>query len=170
MGIRRCLGMLVVLACAFGCGCTGYVHGFPPPPGVTKVAIEIFKNKTLYTDVEFEFTEALQHELSAKTPLEIVSRDEADAVVRGAILDYRRTILRESRKDEVEEYAIVLVVSYELVRLPTQGEPEQVIASAKELRRSGTVLVRSAFDESKVREEVFRRLAGKVVSHMFEKW
>jgi len=61
--LRRAL-VLAAAAAAFALpGCRGYTHGFPMPPGaedVKTIAVDIFKNKTLYSDIEFEFTHALQ--------------------------------------------------------------------------------------------------------------
>jgi hypothetical protein len=88
--------MATALACA---GCSGYAHYFPMPEGVRTVAITIFKNKTLYTNIEFEFTQALQREICAKTPLTIAPRGEADAVVAGSVDDYDKVVLREADTD-----------------------------------------------------------------------
>ena len=154
-------------------GCWGYTHGFSLPPGaegVKTVAINIFTNKTLYTDVEFEFTQALQREVSAKTPLEIASRGNADSVITGAILSYKRVVLREFENEAVARYSIVLTVSYEFKRLPVEGEPEKIIRSSKKLERSAEYEVMSHLTEADARAEAVRKIARKVVSHIFETW
>ena len=161
---------------AAGCalqGCRGYAHSFPMPPGaegVRTVAIEIFKNRTLYTDIEFEFTHALQREICAKTPLKIATRATAGAVVTGAIEAYNRKVLREFETDDVARYSIVLTVSYEFTRLPSEGEPAKVVSSSKSLKRSAEYEVMSNITEADARAEAVRKIARKVVSHMFEKW
>ena len=154
-------------------GCPGYTRGFAMPPGaegVKTVAVDIFKNKTLYTDIEFEFTRALQREICAKTPLKIARRGNADAVVYGAIESYTKAVLRESISDEVAKYSIALTVSYEFRRLPSDGKPEKVISSSEKLKRSAEYEVMSHLTEADARAEAVRKIARKVVSHMFEKW
>ena len=165
--------LALATAAAFTSGCRGYTHGFPLPPGaenVKTVAVEIFTNKTLYTNVEFEFTHALQREVCAKTPLKIATRGQADSVITGAVVAYKRTVLREDETDEVSRYSIKLTVSYEFKRLPSEGEPEKVIRSAKKLERSAEYEVMSHLTEADARAEAVRKIARKVVSHMFETW
>ncbi len=159
-------------------GCPGYTHGFALPPGAegTKtVAVDIFTNKTLYTDVEFEFTQALQREVSAKTPLKIASRENADAAITGAILAYTKKVLRESESDAVSRYSIELTVTYEFTRLPANGKPGSVIRSTestktKRLKRSAEYEVMTHHSEADARAEAVRKIARKVVSHIFEPW
>ena len=175
--MRPAFRLIVALALAAALaalpGCRGYTHGFSLPPGaegIKTVAINIFANKTLYTNVEFEFTQALQREVSAKTPLKIASRGNADAVITGAILSYKRVVLREFESDAVARYSIVLTVSYEFTRLPVEGEPEKVIRTSKKLERSAEYEVMSHLTEADARAEAVRRIARKVVSHIFETW
>lgn len=170
---RSILGLALAAVALCLPGCPGYTHGFALPPGAEEmktVAIDIFTNRTLYTDLEFEFTQALQREVSAKTTLKIASRDNADAVITGAILSYTKKVLRESRDDEVSRYSIVVTVSYEFKSLPGAGEAEKVIRSSKKLVRSAEYEVMTHHTEADARAEAVRKIARKVVSHIFETW
>ncbi|MFW6107598.1 MAG: LptE family protein [bacterium] len=163
----------LLLAAAAAGGCAGYTHGFRLPPGaegVETVAIDLFKNKTLYTDLENEFALALQREIEAKTPLRVASRGSADAVMTGSIDDYDRVVLREFETDQVSRYRIVLTVSYVFERLPSGGAASRVIQSEDGLRRSAEYEVRSADTEADARAEAVRKTARKLVSHVFETW
>ncbi len=167
------LTLILLAATLISAGCNGYTHGFSMPPGaenVKTVAIEIFKNKTLYQDIEFEFTSALQNEICAKTHLTIAPRGEADAVITGAIESYHKEILRSSGTDEVRRYAVVLTVSYQFTRLPARGEPARVISSSDKIERSEEYEVMSNITETTTRARAIRRIAREVVSHIFEKW
>ena len=175
--MRHAYRSIVVLAltAAAVClsGCRGYTHGFALPPGaegMKTVAVDIFANKTLYADIEFEFTHALQREVSAKTPLKIASRGNTDAAITGAILAYKRVVPRESESDAVSRYFIVLTVSYEFKRLPAEGEPEKIIRASKKLVRSADYQVMSNITEADARAEAVRKIARMVVSHIFETW
>ena len=168
----RLLTAVSIAALGLG-GCAGYSHRFALPPeaeGARTIAIELFKNKTLYPDVEFEFASALQRDVCAKTPLAIASRGDADLVVTGSIDDYDRVVLREFESDDVARYSIVLSVSYTLTRLPSHGARERVVSSGEGLSRSAEYEVLSNQTESDARAEAVRKIARKVVSHMFETW
>jgi len=174
MNVRRNrLGMVVIAVMAALPGCPGYSHYFTLPrgaEGIQTVAIEIFRNKTLYTDVEFEFTAALQREISAKTPLAIATRGRADALLSGAVESYERVVLRESEADDVTRYSIVLTVSYTFQRLPPGGEEPTLIKTAKSVSRSAEYEVTTNITEADARAEAIRKVARKVVSHIFETW
>jgi hypothetical protein len=169
---RTTRNVLPLLA-ALVTGCSGYAHLFPLPKGAEgarTVAIEIFANKTTETDLGFDFTAALQRELCAKTPLRVADRGEADTLVNGAVEAFERIPLREFETDDVARYSIALTVSYTFTRLPTGGVKERVVSSAKKLRRSAEYEVMSNITEADARREAVRKIARKVVSHMFETW
>jgi len=174
MTTRLYSGTALVIAVVIALpGCKGYSHGFAMPRGaedVRTIAVEMFKNRTLYTDVEFEFTDALRKEICAKTRLKIAPRDKADALVTGSIESYRQVVLRELETDAVARYSIVVTVSYKFIRLPSRGERPRVIRSSRKLSRSAEYEVLSRFREAEARAEVVRRAARKVVSHIFETW
>ncbi len=154
-------------------GCAGYSHYFALPPGaegIQTLAIEIFKNKTLYTDIEFEFTSALQREVCAKTPLRIAPRATADALLSGAIESYDREVLRESDADQVTRYSVIVTVSYRFEQLVPGEEKPKLVSEAKGLSRSADYEVRSNLSEADARAEAVRKVARKVVSHIFETW
>ncbi len=174
-GLYPAVGLAIIAWIALP-GCRGYSHHFAMPPGaedVETVAIEIFKNKTLYTDVEFQFATALQREISAKTRLRIATRGKADAVITGSIDSYKHSVLREfdeDDNDEVARYSCVLEVSYEFTRLPSRGRPAKVISSGRNVRRSAEYEVASNISETDARAEAMWKMARKVVSHIFETW
>lgn len=155
-------------------GCQGYTHDYATPLGaedVKTVAIHMFKNKTLYTGIEFEFTAALQHEISAKTKLTVADRGDADSEITGSIDAYERVVLRKSRiTDNVTRYSIVLTASYEFTRLPKDGRPTQLISSGKKVQRSVEYEVLSNTTEADARAEAVRKLARKFVATIFETW
>jgi hypothetical protein len=159
---RNALVALLALLCA---GCR-YANRFPAPEGVDTVAIEVFNNRTLYRDLEYELQRALRREVTAKTPLTLGLPDTADAVLSGEILDYRRQVLRESRADRPTEYRIVLVVAYEL----TDRRTGTTLASTRQLHRAADYQLHQGQLESDAREEAIRELARELVQHAFHPW
>jgi hypothetical protein len=171
--ISRLLQVACFTVLSLVAGCSGYTHSFALPPGAQGAktfAFELFKNRTLYTNLEYEFTAALQREISAKTPLTVAPSGQADLLVTGAVEAYTLRVLRESSDDDVTRYAISLTASYMLKRLPFDGRPAKVIREAKEITRTAEYEVRSSTTEAEARERAIRRVARQVVSHMFETW
>ena len=147
-------------------GCLGYQARMDMPDGVKTIAVDVFRNQTLYREVEFEFTNALRRELSAKTPLRIETVATADAVITGDLVDYVRKVLRESQTDMPTEYRITLVVNYTVTNLKTGA----VIAQAQRMRRSVEYQVLRGETEAGAREEATRELARNVVQDAFLRW
>jgi len=153
-------------------GCAGYSRSFRIPrgaEGVKTVAIRIAKNKTLYMDLENEFTHELQRELWLKAKLRPANPGAADALITSTIDSYERVPLREFDTDEVAKYSIVVTVSYEFIRLPSEGRRRMKIASGDGLSRKADFLVATNITETQARAEAVRKAARKVVSHIFER-
>ncbi len=169
----RTWALAAAVAAVIGLEGCGYTHGFKMPAGaedVKTVAIDVFKNKTLYMDLETEFALALQREISGRTNLKVVDRGQADSLITGAMESYRKTVLREFRNDEVSRYGVVIGVSYRFIRLPAQGKPERVISYADRREWSVEFEVDSTITEADARARAVRRLAREVVNHIFEPW
>jgi len=153
-------------------GCA-YSRHFNMPPGAQNlktIAVQIFANRTTYVDVENQFTDALRREISQKTRLSIADRGQADSVLSGRIDAYTRKVLREDDTDQVTRYSIILTVTYTFTRLPSTGQPEKVIKTARGLQRSAEYEVLSPITEADARAEAVAKIARKVVSHIFETW
>src|SRR4030042_5538643 len=79
---------LIWLACLWGTGC-GYHfagEGSGPKPGLQKIAIPVFENKTSEAELETLFAGALRHQFLVRGPFQVVSSNEAEAVFRGRII------------------------------------------------------------------------------------
>lgn len=163
------VGSLFLSLAAAGCG---YRHGFDMPEGakgVKTVAIDLFKNKTLYMDLETEFGLALEREINSRTDLKIVPRDRADAVISGSIDSYSRVVERKSRQDEVARQLIRVGASYQFKRLPSNGELEHVIRERKGIEWSEPNEL-ALETEAQSRHRALDRLAREVVNDIFEPW
>ncbi len=79
-----------------------------------------------------------------------------------AFYDAERHMTVASRKLDAREW--------QFKRLPSAGEPEKVIRTARKLERSAEYEVMSHLTEADARAEAVRKIARKVVSHMFETW
>lgn len=155
---------IVCVAVVLCVGC-GYQANFPVPEGVSRIAVKVFKNDTLYRNADFEFTQQLIREINAKTPLKIVDASKADLVVSGRISHYQPHVLREGFEDQVEEYQLTIGVDVIIER------PDgTVFWEMKNIRRSANYSITRGETQRWAREEAMRELARKVVSLVFERW
>lgn len=103
--------MAALAALLAGCG---YRTGSMMPEGIEKVAVGIASNETRYRQVEITYTRQLTQELSRRSHVSLCSPEEAQAVIRGRIMDVRRVVLVEDDLDRVLEGAVVVTVEVTL--------------------------------------------------------
>jgi hypothetical protein len=160
--VRRLACCLLLLLPA-GCG---YRARFDFPPHIQTFCVNTFRNKTLERNLDFEFTEALIHEILAKTTLRVAPPSKADLVVDGEIEALERHILRSRRYGEKMEARHILYVNVEVLdrKKNTRFFEGEKITSRAEFNLNLGETPRQA------REELIRELARRVVSLAFERW
>ena len=169
----RPIRAVVLLAVIAAQGCAGYSHYFRMPPGaenVRTVAITIFRNKTLYMDLEHEFMVAFQREICARTRLTIADKDAADALMTGSIESYTKAVRRGDETDAVSKYAVTVTVSCKFSTLASHGESAKVISPTRKATGSAEYEVQTNITEAHARAEAVRKAARNAVSLMFEPW
>ena len=105
--------MLLLLSWLVGCG---YSPGYRLPRGVQKISVPVFRNETIpfRRDIEFE------RELQLRSDARLVSEQDADAVLRGTVLEFRQGVLVEGSDGAIQEVGIVVRVALSLVRTRDQ--------------------------------------------------
>jgi hypothetical protein len=104
--IGRVAFVLIVAATACP-SCSHY--GFSPSvgvEGVTSVAIPILMNETLEYGVAEELTDALVEEFTDDNSLRVVPEDEAQSVLRGAVVAYERPVVAYDAEGSPSEYKV----------------------------------------------------------------
>jgi len=102
--------VLAALSCVLSAGCAGYHVGPVSDPGYRSVAVPMFKNKTLVPQLEAQVTNGIIKRLQTDGAVQVESPQDADVILVGEILHYRRELLRSSNNDsnEPREYRIVI--------------------------------------------------------------
>lgn len=97
---------------ASGCG---YMLGSPNATEIRSIHVPIFTSDSYRRGIEYQLTEAVQEEIKRRTHFRIESRQRADTVLKGHIVDIRKSVLGETRFDDVRENQLSLqvVVSWE---------------------------------------------------------
>lgn len=155
--------LIAVVCVVAGCG---YSTRYVAPQGVRTVAVSVLENRTLYSGVEFELTDAIIKEIASKTPLRIAAAGEADAQLRGSLQDYGLRVLRRDTEGAVAEYQLRALVNMELISTDTGETLRKVDGAGWEL---SYLPIRGETEEA-ARLELLRRLARKVVARTFETW
>ncbi len=100
----RCLLIVLVLAATVGCSgyttqttfgtsATGDEGTAGPAVEIRSVDVPIFENKTLYTGLERDLTDALIKELQTRTPWHIQGAGNSDTLLTGTIVEVEKTRL-----------------------------------------------------------------------------
>jgi hypothetical protein len=111
------LGLLFILS---GCG---YSLGSLLPPHINSVYVETFDNKTYERNIEIKIAEEIKNRYNWDGNLRVVnSKEEADALLEGEIVNYIRQPARYSDIDDknIDEYKLVLVVNLKFIDLANE--------------------------------------------------
>ena len=111
--MRRALAGVLVLALGLA-GC-GYEAGWLRHEGDRTIAIDVIANDTFRREIEFFLTSRLQDEVQSRSGLRIASRDEADLLMTGRIVDVRERVVSETNTDDVFESNVTVWVTFRVV-------------------------------------------------------
>jgi len=118
--------------------------------------------------LEMDITNAIIRRLQVDGNLEVVERDEADAVLEADLLRFEQEGLRFTSLESVEEYRVFIVLDLRLV----DAETEEVIWREENFSGDSEYFVsdvRSINREKGARDAV-ERLARNVVDRITEDW
>jgi hypothetical protein len=106
-----------------GCltGCAGYTLGPTPPTymkGVRQVAVPIFKNATVASDIQAMATTTVIKQIQQDGTYEVTGVDRADAVVIGTILSVERTKARSLQGNVLasSEFNLRVMIDFRIER------------------------------------------------------
>lgn len=149
---------------ASGCG---YSSGELYRSDIRTVAVDIFETKEFRRDLEFQLTEAVKKRISMDTPYKVASREKADTILKGEVLEERQASF-------APDY---------LTRMPRDRQMNMVVRMQWKDLRSGAMLVDSPIlieatdflppageSEGYARQKVMDRVARKIVSKMYSDW
>ena len=107
--------MLLPAVVAFAiAGCGYYKTTSRTAKDIKTIAVPFFENKTLEPSLEILVTELIILELINDNTLNVVSEDEADAVLDGSIVEYFNIPFSFNRDLNAEEYHVIITVSVTL--------------------------------------------------------
>lgn len=99
--------ILTAMTIATGCG---YRVGSLLPADIKTIAVPMFINSTPEPELEAILTNGIIREFIADGTLRIVEEKNADTLLLGEIIDYRREPLRYSKTEVTREYRLLIAV------------------------------------------------------------
>lgn len=117
--------ILIMLCCVLyslnGCG---YRVGSILPLDINSIAIPTFKNKTMQHGIETSITNSIIERFQIDGTLRVMEKSDADVILVGELVQYKREPLRYSGKDfkNVIEYRLRIICKISMIDLAT-NEP-----------------------------------------------
>ncbi|TDU64659.1 lipopolysaccharide assembly protein [Prosthecobacter fusiformis] len=166
-----------LLACALGLvvtltGCTGYSLGNQKPAHlshVTKLAVPTFENQTLEPRLGSLVTNAIIKQIQNSGGYEIVSIDDAEAVLDGRVVNVSRSQFRADRDNvlRTSQLLMTLRVDYEI----KDAGSSSIIHRGRASADSYTILDSNIQNsEAQALEDAAQRLSVNVASDITEGW
>ncbi|PKM92928.1 MAG: hypothetical protein CVU80_00810 [Elusimicrobia bacterium HGW-Elusimicrobia-4] len=150
-------------------GCASHYTPAPQqlPQNIRKVAIETFKNSTVYYGMEEKLTLAATNEFIRDGRLEVVNSQEADGILRGEITRYVLEPLTYDENHVVKEYKLWILVNIMLVdRLKNE-----VVWQEKNLEGNYRFFVSNipgGITEEEAREIIWEKLAKAILKRTID--
>ena len=152
--------------------CAGYTLGGQKPThlaGITKLAVPTFENQTLEPRIASLVTNALIKQIQMDGSYQIVTEDEADAVLHGTVTRVNRSQFRSNRFNVLRTSQLQMTLNTQFnITDTTSGRPiHRGIASA-----SSYVILDSNIQnsEAQVLEDAAQRLSGNIANEISEGW
>jgi len=106
-----------MLLIASFCSCGPYSFSGTTISGVNSIYIPVLANETIEYGLGQELTDKLTQSFVSDNTLKVVLEDEADAVLTGKVISYKRTSYTYNKEDQVQEYKVDVKVSIKFSKL-----------------------------------------------------
>ena len=104
MAVLSVITMISVIGIA-GCG---YTLGTQTLHDVRTVHVPVFQSDSFRRNLDYLLTEAVQREIRTRTPYRLEDAETADTILKGKIVDIRKSVLSETRYDDPRELQLML--------------------------------------------------------------
>jgi hypothetical protein len=154
---------LVLAVLLAGCG---YQSGQIASGKGQSLAVPMFQNETFRRDLEKDLTRIVHQEISARTNYHLVSRERADLLLEGQIVELREAAISEREGGIIRESSVIVRVSFRITNLKT-GE---VVVERTELRERQPFVPVTGESVRSAETAAFRVLAEKIVYSLQAGW
>ncbi|UCH12599.1 MAG: hypothetical protein JSW18_01255 [Candidatus Omnitrophota bacterium] len=181
IGVGAYIPLLIILLLISFCGC-GYTTRSLLPPHIKRIYVENFENaiditgetserevyKTYRPRLELDVTKAVIDKFIYDGNLKISMAEDADVILTGKLVDFKREALRYDEADNIEQYRIIILVSIKLKDIKENKILWQFdrFAGSYEYYTTGS----QAKTESTAINEAIDDLARRIVEQAIEIW
>ena len=157
------------LAVIGGAGCSHYGFSSAVKTHISSIAVPVLLNETLEYGAEQGVTDAIIAQFTEDNTLRVVREEEADSILRGAIVLYERPVMSYDASGNPKEYKVRVVakLSYEDLTKNEVVWEEEVEGWAV---YSDTAAGGYEATEEEAREYAFVKLAQDVLSKTVQGW
>ena len=174
-GVWPFFGLVLLALLLSGCGYTLAGQGSNLPEDIQKIFVETLTNETSRSQVEQILTQSIAEEMVTRRRFNIVnSAAEADAVLRGKVLEFSVRPLNFDAEGLADnfEIATILDMAFERVAAPGEDKGEVIWSNARYVFRKDYPLEEAGsgfFDrENLAIEEMAEEFAKTLVTDLLE--
>lgn len=160
---RRLVLALALALTTLGVAGCGYSTKPLYMTSVKTVTVPIFGNKTFRREWEFRLTEAIDKNIEYRTPFKVSSRDHADTILSGEIVDIQEDVLtRRFGISLPRETQVTIVVNFIWKDLRTG----KVLLERKAFAKAATEIPQIGERVADAEQWAVERLAAAIVDQM----
>jgi len=170
---------VLVLGILGGCGYTTrsmiadkfktiYIEPFVNKIDITKESDAANKYKINKPMIETDITNSVVNKFLSDGNLRLASKESADLILRGELVEFRRDTLRYNENDEVEEYRLNLVVNITL----WDSRENKTVWQENNFTGDATYFTRGSLAKSEVAavNDALADLSRRIVERAVEQW
>jgi len=141
------------------------------PGHIKTLAIPAFENKTTQVGLEEEITQAVITRFVDDNHLKIVAESDANAVLSGAVVDYRNTVFGFTGREQAQEYRVQITVA---VRLMDKVKNRELWRDDSMIKTQNYYVIsvpgQEPQDEVSGRKQAVQKIADEILSRTIENW
>lgn len=164
---RRMAALVALLgASAALVGC-GYSTRGPFRTDIESLYVEVFDSREFRRDIEYNLTEAVKKRIATDTPYRVVSKERADTILQGELLEERQAAFApdvRSRLPREKQLVLVLRVEWKDLR------SGQILFERSYLLQGVDYAPPLGETEKFAQQKAVDGLARRIVRGMYEEW
>lgn len=155
--------------CALLCGLTGCGYSADGlfRRDVRTVHVEMFTSREFRRDLEFQLTEAVKKRIGADTPYRLASKEKADTILKGQILEERQAALApdfRSRLPREKQLTLAARVEWKDLR------DGRILLDQPVLLQAEDYLPPTGETEKYAQQKAIDKLAARIITKMYADW
>jgi len=147
-------------------GCSPYSFSGGKTALVQSAHVPQFENETAEFGLGEALTQGIIEGFIEDNQIKIVSADDAEAILTGRVVEYRRKAYTFDETDRVTEYIVEIWVTADLSK---KGEPPETIWQAERLRGFG-IYDADEEDEQAGQERAIAKIAEDLLNKTIKSW